>query len=299
MLNKMKKKKIDELPSLERFKMSGVQIVDHMRQPLIVSLNIRNLKYFNEIYGTDKGDWLISRMVDYFCRNNDTAITGAMSYADHLLVLCEAGYESEAEVLEYYEKIVDDFVYEVSSLYDRANVHVECGLYLMQPGDSFIYAQDNARYARKSMKGNYDSSVAFYSEDIREKSVKKAGVIPNFERAMKEDGIQIYLQPKCSAIDGRIVGAEALSRFYDADGQIISPVLYVPILEKAGIVSRLDYEVLKKTVKLLAKWKNDGMKIFPVSVNLSRYDLMDEEYLDSLNKLVEDAGVDKSILNLN
>ena len=49
-------------------------------------------------------------------------------------------------------------------------------------------------------------------------------------------------------------------------------------------------------VKLLAKWKNDGMKIFPVSVNLSRYDLMDEEYLDSLNKLVEDAGVDKKYI---
>ena len=296
MLNKILEHKTEELPSLERFKILGAKVVDEMKQPLIVSMNIRNLKYFNEIYGTDKGDWLISRMVDYFCRNNKTTITGTMSYADHLLILCETGYATEKEVIAYYESIADDFIAEVNRLYDRAKVHVEIGLYMMQPGDSFIYAQDNARYARRSMKGSYATTVAFYSEDIRRKSVKKASVIPNFERAMSEDGIQVYLQSKYSVKDNKIVGAEALSRFHDENGEILSPALYVPILEQAGIVSRLDYKVLAKTVKLLSKWQRDGKELFPVSVNLSREDLADKRFIDSLDKLVEDAGIDKKYI---
>ena len=53
MLNKILEHKTEELPSLERFKILGAKVVDEMKQPLIVSMNIRNLKYFNEIYVTD------------------------------------------------------------------------------------------------------------------------------------------------------------------------------------------------------------------------------------------------------
>ena len=53
MLNKILEHKTEELPSLERFKMLGSKVVNEMRQPVLASFNIRNLKYFNEIYGTE------------------------------------------------------------------------------------------------------------------------------------------------------------------------------------------------------------------------------------------------------
>ena len=68
MLNKILEHKTEELPSLERFKMLGSKVVVEMKKPVLSSFNLRNLKYFNEIYGTAKGDWLITLMVDYFCR---------------------------------------------------------------------------------------------------------------------------------------------------------------------------------------------------------------------------------------
>ena len=276
MLNKILEHKTEELPSLERFKMLGSKVVNEMRQPVLASFNIRNLKYFNEIYGTEKGDWLISLMVDYFCRENKKSILGSMSYADHLLVLCEAGNDSHDEIMGFYQDIMDHFLERVNEHYDRAKIHVECGLYVMQPGDSFIYAQDNARYARRSIRHSYSNTIAFYSEELRQKSVKKASIIPNFEHAMDSDGIQVFLQPKFAVKSNKIIGAEALSRFCDEDGVIISPAVYVPILEQAGIVSRLDYQVLEKSVALLAKWKADGYELFPVSVNLSRIDLVED-----------------------
>lgn len=118
-----------------------------------------------------------------------------MSYVDHLLVLCEAGGDSDEEILAFYQDIADRFLERVSEHYDRVKIHVECGLYVMQPGDSFIYAQDNARYARRSIRHSYSNTVAFYSEDLRRRSIKKASIIPNFEHAMIQTGSRsIYSQ---------------------------------------------------------------------------------------------------------
>ena len=54
MLNKILEHKTEELPSLERFKMLGSKVVVEMKKPVLSSFNLRNLKYFNEIYGTAK-----------------------------------------------------------------------------------------------------------------------------------------------------------------------------------------------------------------------------------------------------
>ncbi len=296
MLLKVLENKTEELPSLDRFKTLGAKIVNEMEQPFIASFNIRNLKYFNEIYGTSKGDWLIDLMVDYFCRKNKKTILGSMSYADHLLTLCEAGSCSQEEIVECYRQISEEFLAKVNEKYDRAKIHVECGLYMMQPGDSFIFAQDNARFARRSIRHNYSNTIGFYSEELRKRSVKKASIIPNFENAMNSDGIEVFLQPKYSVKDNKIVGAEALSRFCDEDGEILSPAMYVPILEQAGIVSRLDYEVLEQTVALLSKWKREGHELFPISVNLSRIDLLEDDFIESLDCLVEKAGLEKNLI---
>jgi EAL domain-containing protein (putative c-di-GMP-specific phosphodiesterase class I) len=296
MLNKILEHKTEELPSLERFKQLGAKMVVDMKTPVLASLNIRNLKYFNEIYGTDQGDWLISLMVDDFCRENSKCVIGTMSYSDHLLLLCESSTESQERITDFFNRLADQFLEEVNLYHKRAKVHVECGLYLMKPGDDFIYAQDNARYARRSIQGSYTTTVAWYSEDMRQISVKKASIIPNFEHAMEKDDILVFLQPKYSVKEQRIIGAEALSRFSDEKGEVISPALFVPVLEQAGIVSRLDYRVLEETVKLLAKWKKDGHTLFPISVNLSRVDLAENDFIERLDAVVEQAGVDKKYI---
>ena len=296
MLFKVLERKSEELPSLERFKMLGAKVVDEMDKPFLASFNLRNLKYFNEIYGTQQGDWLIDLMVDFFCRSNKKVILGSMSYADHLLILGEAGTMTSEELRNFFHDISDRFLAKVNEKHYRASVYVECGLYLMQPGDSFIYAQDNARFARRSIRHNYSDTIGFYSEQLRQKSVKKASIIPNFEHAMDSDGIQIYLQPKYSVKENKIIGAEALSRFCDEDGEILSPAMYVPILEQAGIVSRLDYQVLEKSVALLAKWKKEGRELFPISVNLSGVDLEQDAFIEALDALVEESGIDKELI---
>lgn len=286
----------DGLPSLARFKKVGSRMALSMEQPVLLSINLCNLKFFNEIYGPAVGDDLINYMVHYFCFDNESCELGTRSYVDHLLILCEGNGESRLELSDRYEEFLNQFLDNVNRKYPRARIHLDCGMYIIQPGDDFLSAQDNARYARRSIHNSYSNTIAFYEKTLREESLAKASVIPNFERAIENGDIMVLLQPKCSASTNEIIGAEALSRFRDEEGNIISPDLYVPILENASVVSQLDFEVLCQVVDLQRRWMNEGRKMIPVSVNLSRMDFLEPGFIEMVDDFITAANVPKEMI---
>ncbi|MCR4611041.1 MAG: EAL domain-containing protein [Lachnospiraceae bacterium] len=294
--NRAKIKSVRYIPSLKSFKKKGQKVVDNIQQAVLLSINLCNLKYFNEIYGTDEGDYLISKMIDYFIINNDNCVFGTKSYVDHLLVLCEGYNYSKEELIDYYEHFSKDFKEEINAKYPRARINLDVGMYIVQKDEDFIVAQDNARYARRSVADSYETSVAFYTEGLREKSLREASVIPNFQKAIEEHEIIVLLQPKYSVEKNKIVGAEALSRFKDPSGNIVSPALYVPILEKANIIYQLDYEVLRQVINMQKRWQDEGKELFPISVNLSRIDLLEDDIIENIDSLVEASQIPKNTI---
>ena len=291
-----KKKSLKKFPSLDKFKKKGKKLVDDMQQAVLISINLRNLKYFNEIYGTKEGDILIQNMVDYFCYDNENCIIGTKSYVDHILILCEGYNYSKEELISYYDDFAKSFIDKTNKEYPRAKISLDLGMCIVSKNEDFIVAQDNARYARRSIGNSYDTAVAFYSEELRKKSLEKASIIPNFQKAIDDDAIIVLLQPKYSVEENRIVGAEALSRFRDEEGNIVSPALFIPVLEEASIIYQLDYEVLRQVVDMQKRWMEDGRKLFPISVNLSRVDLLEETFIDKIDALVEESGIPKNVI---
>ncbi len=286
----------DGLPSLARFKKVGSRMALSMEQPVLLSINLCNLKFFNEIYGPAVGDDLINYMVHYFCFDNESCELGTRSYVDHLLILCEGNGESRLELSDRYEDFLNQFLDNVNRKYPRARIHLDCGMYIIQPGDDFLSAQDNARYARRSIHNSYSNTIAFYEKTLREESLAKASVIPNFERAIENGDIMVLLQPKCSASTNEMIGAEALSRFRDEEGNIISPDLYVPILENASVVSQLDFEVLCQVVDLQRRWMNEGRRMIPISVNLSRMDFLEPGFIEMVDDFITASNVPKEMI---
>ncbi len=202
-----------ELPNKERFMSMGAQLVKDMQKPYLASFNIRNLKYFNQVYGIEDGDILISMMVDWFYVQSDATVLGTMTYSDHMLTLCEAGDQSIEDVQKYYNNLSDEFLEKVHARYSKAKIQVECGLYMMHPEDDIIYAQDNARIARRSTDAKFGHVVGVYTEEMRDATFSAAGIVPDFQTALENDSIKVLLQPKFSTSEERIVGAEALTRF--------------------------------------------------------------------------------------
>lgn len=279
------------LPTLAKFKQMGPKIIDDLKQGVLVSINIKNFKYFNEVYSSEEGDWLLLFMMKFFITDNPDCVLGTRSYIDHILCLSEGGGLSESELKSKYADLAERFLHEVNRKYTRARVHLECGLYVVHRGEDFLKAQDNARYARRSIRNSYTTTVAFYRDELRKKSLEEAAVIPDFTNALENHEIIVLLQPKYSASSDTIVGAEALSRFKNSQGRLESPAIYVPVLEESGLIPELDRDVIFHVIDLQRKWMDMGKKLFPISVNLSRVDFYEKGFIEELERYADESGI--------
>lgn len=98
-----------------------------------------------------------------------------------------------------------------------------------------------------------------------------------FHEALEKGNIHTYFQPIYRTVTNKILGAEALARWIDADGRMISPAVFIPELEKNGLIYELDMEVLRQTCAFYQKLIKKGTPIHTFSVNLSRLDFKHED----------------------
>lgn len=116
------------------------------------------------------------------------------------------------------------------------------------------------------------------------------------DRAFDNNEFCLYLQPKCNAATGAIVGAEALVRWNHPKYGVVSPGRFVPMLEQAGQISRLDVFVWRSVVRMLARWEREGRNLVPISVNVSMVDIDQMDVADTLTGLLNEYDVDARLL---
>lgn len=116
------------------------------------------------------------------------------------------------------------------------------------------------------------------------------------DRAFDNNEFCFYLQPKRNAATGAIVGAEALVRWNHPKYGVVSPSRFVPMLEQAGQISRLDVFVWRSVVRMLARWEREGRNLVPISVNVSMVDIDQMDVADTLTGLLNEYDVDARLL---
>jgi len=122
-------------------------------------------------------------------------------------------------------------------------------------------------------------------------------VINRMNQALINKEFQIYLQPKYDIYKNELVGAESLVRWIKGT-EIIPPSRFVPIFEHNGFITKLDYYVWEETLKYL-KWRKDNnLKLFPISVNVSRVFLALPNFKDIIVNLVDKYGIDHKYFEL-
>lgn len=281
------------LPYPEYFAKKAVGLIkDELEIPVFLSLDISNFKYFNEMYGFAEGDLLIKRCVDWFCHNNPDCILAHRTYVDHLVLLLDATYMTKEELMVRYNKLNKDFSDMINHEYPQAHIRIYVGVYYIEDRDeSLTTMMDKAQYARRSIKQDYEKSLALYTEEMQIRTRTEASIIPMFLSALEDGRISIYLQPKFSIDEQKLIGAEALSRIIDEEGNIVPPGMYIDILEKSGLISRLDNYVVSKVIELQKQWLSEGKDLIYISMNLSRVDFWEPEFVENLDRKIVQSGI--------
>lgn len=157
---------------------------------------------------------------------------------------------------------------------------------------------DGAAFARQYVKGDALQHIGFYRDDMKEKAKLRKFVEDHMEKALANREFVMYLQPKYSISQNRMIGAEALARWIDPLRGIISPADFIPAFEENGFVVKLDYFIWEEACRVIRSRMDRGLSLFPISVNVSRRHLNNDDFIKVLNSLTQQYGIDKRYLEL-
>ncbi len=171
-----------------------------------------------------------------------------------------------------------------------------------------IYAVDESLkepgqlISRAGMACNYAKNVAnkpyvFVNKAMSTRIYRQKQIEDRYEEALASDEFRIYLQPKVDITTGEIVGAESLARWF-CNGVVLYPTEFVPILEQEGMVASLDLYVLKKSCNFVKGWIEKGIEPVQISVNFSRRDLNYKHLSQEIIQIIDDAGIDRSLVQI-
>ncbi|WP_022764461.1 GGDEF domain-containing phosphodiesterase [Butyrivibrio sp. XPD2006] len=262
---------IDELTGL--YNLNG--ILSHLQShdksaadssSVIIYLNVMNFKAFNQRYGFVGGN--------EFLRGLAGEIKGlfpeeliARTAGDQFIIL--ANSLDEKEITDRLTMLS-----EASTKHDKGlRLHIKAGIY-QEAGDEAdpVIMIDRAKTACDDIIRVYDKSINFYDEALSKKNELRQYVIDNFENAFENRYFKVYYQKEVRALTGKVCGYEALARWQDPVMGIISPLIFIEVLEEVHLIHKLDLCIIEMVCKDLRDDIDSGYAVEPVSVNLSQLD---------------------------
>ena len=155
---------------------------------------------------------------------------------------------------------------------------------------------DRAHLAISTLNNNYKQHIAFYDKNLREKMLWNQKITAGLSSAISTMQIRPYLQPITDR-NGKVVGAEALARWIHPENGFMSPAVFIPVLEKNGMIVEVDKHIWRCACKTLADWKGKHDDLF-ISVNISPKDFYYIDIVSEITGLVNEYEIDPKNLRV-
>ena len=295
-------KSFDEVTGLlkyDKFKEVGQTLLSQNNgvKYAIVSTDFAHFKYFNEVYGYRSGDEVLKDFANLVSKHNPRAVAACRDYADNFLIMVTV--KDEETLHNNVEQYTSTFIVNQNDKFMDSKLELCSGAYIIDnPEQGIIQAIDNANTARKVLKEKEHSGILFFKPSMRADRMREIAILHTIEEAIENNEFCLYLQPKFSLASGKLVGAEALSRWEKPDGQVVSPAEFIPPLEKSGKIVQLDFYMYEMLLRQQRRWKQAGYPIVPVSVNLSRHHIKDDQLVEKLVNLLDVYQMDSSFVEI-
>lgn len=264
-------------------------------------LNMKNVKVPGHIVCMDIVDFAVVRSI--FGVNNANEILQKI-WQDFALVLdqedlaCHVSSDYFALFIasEDHEKIIQKLRrinIVLADLCKRERIHrlyAIFGIAPFKPGDDPNAVYSNANLTKLSIPEGSETAYAFFGERYTENFFARNNLESTFEPNIRKKRFEVWYQPKYDAFSQEIIGAEALIRLKDAQGNIVPPSKFIPTYEKDGLIRYLDEYVFRTVCEIQKQRTAEGKKMIPISVNLSRVSLMYEHLAEYYANIAKDIG---------
>ncbi|MEN6340010.1 MAG: EAL domain-containing protein [Clostridiaceae bacterium] len=259
---------------------------------ILARFDLDRFKAYNDLFGMEEGDKLLREMGRFFLRNLDPETNYGRLEADHF-VFCLPEERFKAG------RLISDFSVHFGSFQPNFVLSPRIGVFqITDPSLDVSRMCDRALMALRSIKSGSALRVAYYDDSMRKRILEEQALIGDMEEALRQEQYEVYLQPQYNHRTRQLVGAEALVRWNHPQKGMIPPNSFIPILEKNGFISRLDFFVWERVCQLLKRWHEEGMPVVSISVNLSAADIQMPNLCGALVDLTRKYCVDPRELRL-
>ena len=258
--------------------------------PAVVFFDLTGMKRYNERYGFAQGNRLLRGFAEILQDEFKAENCGRLS-GDHFAVYMQDASDMDAVMNRVFKR--------AGTLNEGRSLPVRAGIYRFAYGDTdMTNACDRAKIACDQERSFYNSAYTVFNETFFQKLEQQSYVLENFDRALNEGWIQVYYQPVVRAVTGEVCDEEALARWVDPERGILSPGEFIPYLEDAGMLHRLDLYVIETALAEISDRKAAGLFIVPISVNLSWNDFTRRDMVTEISERLDRYGVPRHMLNV-
>ena len=275
------------------FDMIDYRCKEKKEEYCLLASDIEHFKIFNKWYGRKAGDEFLEEFAKVL-KSYDKKYNGIAAYL---------GGDNFAILLPDDEQIISAMVEDLCSITKKYGNTIGFlpvfGAYCTQRGTlGAVEMYDRALEALAFISGDLEKRICYYDKEMSSKEEDELHILTEIRDAVKEGQFTIYLQPKCQIKNRKIVGGEALVRWIHPEKGMVSPAIFIPVLEKNGFISILDIYVWELVCKQLREWMDAGIEPVPISINISRMDIMSVDVVEILNDLMKKYNIGKEYLKI-
>jgi len=259
------------------------------KQPVLLFFDLLGMKHYNRQFGFDEGDRLLCAFAQILVRHYTEQCVGHLGQDHFAAITDSAGAEEELQIV----------FAECQQANHGNGLPVRVGIYQDQlEAVSAGVASDRAKYACDLYRGAYVSGYYYFNQKMLQQNEKMRYIINHLDLAIQNQWIEVYYQPIVRAVNGRVCDEEALARWIDPEIGFLSPGDFIPILENARLIYKLDLYVLEKTLEKMQQQKNEGFPVVSHSINLSRSDFDACDIVEAIRERVDASGIGRDKITI-
>lgn len=261
----------------------------------VISFDVNSFKIINAICGIGTGDDVIravwKRIIEVFdFSKGDLA---AHINADRFIMFTPT--EDRDEIISKI-KAVSYAMNMISAELSVPPLKPFFGVSGWNPQKKLELSYSESMTAKNNAKKLQDKDYSFFEVQDMERLVMEERIIDSFEDALAQNEFNIWYQPKISTETHEMVGAEALARWFKNGKLYVSPADFIPLFENNGLIRRFDQYVFRNVCIQQKKWFDEGKKVVPVSINLSRISLYYKDIVEIYSHIADSVGIDKRLI---
>lgn len=263
----------------------------------LLVIDIDNLKHINDVFGNSFGDKVIVEVSNRLkLLKNDYPV---YRYGDDEFILLIKSDNSFKEVECIAKEIIENIKKTMDINGNEINITVSVGssLYTKEIKDSDELIKE-AYTALRSAKKKGKNKFVLCDSCINDKLNKRMKIEKNIITALNNNEFYINYQPQYNVLDGKIAGFEALLRWKNKDIGFVSPEDFIGVAEDTNLIVPIGKWVLENACKFIKNINEEFNRNYTICVNISILQIMQNDFVDMVSKILKDVNLDNELLEL-